>query len=371
MKKILLYSTFVAATMLLAACNDDYKDWNDPQSNPQDEPATISFQAASVGAMDLRSISDEEIQIFNPTITCNKEYSETYKVAIYNDDKTDSVVINATEGGIAKRAEVQGAMVALFGTDEVQREAPMVATALITIDGTAVRKIADGLKLTATPKFQELPPVWYILGNCIGRGTWINHKTMAKYLSTVAMYVNPYNYEELVYASYMQDNAEFYIAPELGNKKNIIGADNEGNIYYQSSTSDDAPTPKNIVIKEGGYYKITVNVKTYEVKWEPITGDVKYYTGMAITGIDAPMQLITKASKGENHDWLGDLTVTEDGSEVGFAGTGDEGLSTAWGGKAFPAGKAIVNGADIPAKAGKYKVVFNDLLGLYRFIEEE
>ncbi|MBO7610166.1 MAG: hypothetical protein J6S96_08205 [Muribaculaceae bacterium] len=370
MKKLLLYSTIVAASMLMTACNDDYTDWNDPQGYSQDETATINFQASSVGAMDLRSISDEEIQIFNPTLTCNKDYTATYKVAIYNDDKTDSVVVNAAEGGMAKRAEVQGAMVALFGTDEVQRTAPMVATAYVTIEGTAVRKVADGLTLTATPKFQEMPPVWYIVGNCIGRGTWINHKTMAKYLSTVAMYVNPYNYEELVYASLMQDGTEFYIAPELGNKKNIIGADESGNIWYQDDTSADAATPKNISIKEGGYYKITVNVRTYEVTWEPISGEVKYYTDMAITGIDAPMQIITKATKGENHDWLGDLTVTEDGSEVGFAGTGDEGLSTAWGGKAFPAGKAIVGGAAIPAKAGTYKVVFNDLLGLYRFIEE-
>lgn len=370
MKKILLYSTFVAATMLFAACNGDYKDWNDPQSHSQDEMATVVFQASSMGAMDLRSISEDEIQIFNPTITSNKEYTVTYKAAIYNDDKTDSVVVNVAEGGIAKRAEVQGAMVALFGTDEVQRVAPMVVTAYVTIEGSAVRKIVDGLTLTATPKFQEMPPVWYIVGNCIGRGTWINHPTMAKYLSTVAMYVNPYNYEELVYASYMQDGTEFYIAPELGNKKNIIGADSEGNIWYQDDHSADAATPKNITIATGGYYKIIVNVKTYDVTWEPITGVVNYYTNMAITGIDATMQVITKATKGENHDWLGDLTVTEDGTEVGFAGSGDEGLSTAWGGKTFPAGKGLVNGAMIPAKAGKYKVVFNDLLGLYRFIEE-
>ncbi|GEM_PF-1942973 len=366
MKKILLYSTFVAATMLFAACNDDYKDWNDPQSYPQDEAATITFQAASVGAMDLRSISEEEIQIFNPTITCNKEYTETYKVAIYNDNKTDSVVINAAKGGIAKRAEVQGAMVALYGTDEVQREAPMVATALITIDGTAVLKIADGLKLTATPKYQELPPVWFILGNCVGRGSGVNHKTLGLYTSTVAMYTNPYNYNELIYASYFCDNAQFKIILEPGNKENVIGADSEGNIIYQESTPEGGSTPGNITIKNGGYYKITVNTETKELTITPITDVVKAYTKMSMN--DANLAVITTNSLGENHDWLGDLTVTEDGTEVTFSGTGDEDLSTTWGGVAFPDGKAVVNGTAIPAKAGKYKVVFNDLLGTYRFI---
>ena len=356
----------MAATMMFTACNDDYKDWNDPQSYPQDEIATITFQAASVGAMDLRSIADDEIQIFNPTISSNKDFSVVYNVAIYNDEKTDSVIINAAEGGIAKRAEVQGAVAALYGVDEVQRTAPMVATALITIDGTAVRKVADGLTLTATPKYQELPPVWFILGNCVGRGSGVNHKTLGLYTSTVAMYPNPYNYEELIYASYFCDAAEFKIILEPGNKENVIGADSEGNIIYQESTPEGGSTPGNITIKDAGYYKITVNVVDKTLDITPITTDVKFYSGVTMN--DAALAVITTNSLGENHDWLGDLTVSEDGADVVFAGTGDEGLSTTWGGNAFPGGKATVNGAAIPAKAGKYKVVFNDLLGTYRFI---
>ena len=54
-------------------------------------------------------------------------------------------------------------------------------------------------------------------------------------------------------------------------------------------------------------------------------------------------------------------------------GTGSNDLgdyTTAWGGNAFPAGKAIKNAPAIPAKPGSYKVVFNDLLGMYRFIDK-
>lgn len=367
MKKIALYSMLAAAGLLFTACNDDYKDWNDPQSQPQPELVTIDFQAANVNAIDLRSTVADSIKIFTPTLSANKPVTATYDAVIYNDTKTDSVIVKADKDGKASTSAIQGAVMALFGADEVQREAPMSVIAYVNYEGTIMLKDATGLALTATPRYQELPPVWYILANCVGRGTWVNHK-MALYTNTVAMYVNPFNYDELIYASYFPAKAEFYIAPELGNKKNIIGLIN-GSVAYQDDHSAEAKTPSNIIIEAAGYYKITVNVKTYAVSWEPITSTVKLYTGMKTTGIDTDMQIITKAASGENHDWLGTVTVTEDGQLVGFEGTGD-GFTSTWGGKAFPDGKASAGAAGIPAKAGTYNVVFNDLLGVYRFIEK-
>lgn len=366
MKKIVLYSVLAVAGMMFTACNDDYKDWNDPQSQPQPDLLTVEFQAASVNAIDLRSTEADSTVIFTPTIKANQPITVKYDAIIYNESKTDSVVVSANADGKALTSAIQGAVMALFGADEVQREAPMSVTAYVNYEGSIVIKNVDGLKLTATPKYQELPPVWFILGNCVGRGSGVNHKTLGLYTSTVAMYVNPFNYDELIYASYFCDAAEFKIIMEPGNKEWIIGADSGGNIVYQESTPEGASTPGNITIKNGGYYKITVNVKTKSLEITPITGTVKTYTQMLIN--NDPLAVITTNSKGENHDWLGEITVTEDGTDVTFTGTGDEDLSTSWGGKAFPAGKAVVNGTAIPAKAGKYKVVFNDLLGTYRFI---
>lgn len=356
-----------AAGLMFTACNDDYKDWNEPQSQPQPELLSVDFQAAGVNAFDLRSITADSVQLFTPTITVNKPYTVSYDAVIYNDSKTDSVIVGTNVAGKAGTSAVQGAIQALYGADEVQRDAPMTVVAKVNTGGTITMKQVDGLKLSVTPRYQDLPDVWYILGNCIGRGTWVNH-SMTLYTNTVAMYVNPFNFDEQIYASYFPAKAEFYIAPELGNKKNIIGMIN-GNIAYQDDRSADAKTPGNIIIDEAGYYKITVNVKTYAVSWEPITSTVKLYTGMKTIGIDTDMQLITKAASGENHDWLGTVTVTEDGQLIGFEGTGD-GFTSTWGGKAFPAGKASAGAAGIPAKAGSYNVVFNDLLGVYRFIEK-
>ncbi len=370
MKKITLYTILAGAGLLMASCTDDYKDWSEPQGNSQAETTVVSFTATEVGAIDLRTVADESIQIFNPAVACNQDCNTTYDVAIFNTDKTDSVVIKANEEGKAMRAEVQGAMVALFGTEEVQRTAPMNITAYTVVDGTAVRNRVEGINLTATPKFQELPPVWFILGNCVGRGSGVNHKTMGLYTSTVAMYVNPYNYEELVYASYFCDNAQFKIILEPGNKENVIGDDGSGNIVYQESKPEGGTTPGNITIKDAGYYRITVNVEAKTLEITPMSGVFKAYSTMKMN--DTNLSVITTSTLGENHDWLGDATVAADGTFT-FTGNGsdDQGdFTTSWGGNAFPAGKAVKNGSAIPAKPGNYKVVFNDLLGTYRFIEK-
>ncbi|MBO4871091.1 MAG: DUF5115 domain-containing protein [Muribaculaceae bacterium] len=374
MKKIVLYSMLAVAGMMFTACNDDYKDWNEPQSQPQPEMLSVDFQAASVGAIDLRTVTDDNIQIFTPTVTANKEVTATYDAIIYNDTKTDSVIVKADAEGKASTGDVRGAVMALFGVDEVQREAPMNVVAYINVDGTIVLKDVEGLKLTATPKYQDLPPVWYILGVDVGIGTWVNSKR-AVYTSLVAMYVNPYNYDELIYASYFPAGSEFRIHPEVGNKDMYIGGgDENGGQSFQAQKPAEGNPLGNVVVKTAGNYKITVNLadpNNPTMRMELLAGEYPVYSAMATTGVATDMKIVTRAQNGINHDWYFDgFNVTDDGQVVGFTGTTENG-TTIWGGKAFPAGKAAKNVAGVPAQAGNYVLIFNDLLGVYRFIEKE
>lgn len=48
MKKHLIYTGMFLAAIGFSACNEDFKDWADPQSNPQEESAgqlTATFAA--------------------------------------------------------------------------------------------------------------------------------------------------------------------------------------------------------------------------------------------------------------------------------------------------------------------------------------
>lgn len=379
MKKISIYSMLAVAGLALASCNDDYKDWNDPQSYEPVDDVTLSFEATNVSAINMTTLGDDikEVKIFNPTITCNKECTTTYEATIFNIDRTDSVTINVAAEGVASRAEIQGAFVALYGTDEVQREALMNVDAFVIIDGTAVKKSVKGLQLVVTPRYQKLPDVWYITGNCIGDGTMTYSVRFGtgRYTSYVAMYVNPYNYDELIYATYFPAGTEFRIHPDPANKDRYIGGgDEKGNHVYQAERPASEPV-KNTVIQNDGFYKVIVNVadpNNPTMRIEALSGDFAVYSAMATTGVTANMKAITTAEKTKkhNHDWLiEDFNIAADGQVVGFMGTYEQG-STTWGGKTFPAGKASAGAAGLPTMAGNYIVVFNDLLGVYRFIEK-
>ncbi len=388
MKKFSIYSLLVATAFCFAACNDDYKDWAEPQSNPQADDATVTFTAQNVGCIDLRDGSKTEVQIFNPTITANSENATTtYVATIYNADKTDSRTVEVAEGGIAQRTDLTGVMTSLYGTTEVERQAPMDVTAYTQIDGTAIVNKVEGLIFTAIPKFVEMPKIWYVLGNCIGKGTWYNRKSGlggdGKFVSLVAMYPNPENLEQLVYGAYLPKGGEFRILVMPYSDYPCIsgGSENGGQSYYTEKPAEGLP---NIVIENEGYYKIVVNIadKTNPTVKFTKLGPADYVAAqMAMPGSyqnpswDVTGNLMTKvttAASGENHDWFADVTFGDDASSEGgvkFASDGNW-ANPNWGGPMFPLGTASKGGPNIPYTAGTYRVIFNDLLGIYYFFDK-
>ena len=58
MKKILSYMSIAITGLLMAACSDDYKDWQAQQTYPQEEPITIPGFSASSTPVDLNTSED-------------------------------------------------------------------------------------------------------------------------------------------------------------------------------------------------------------------------------------------------------------------------------------------------------------------------
>ena len=242
------------------------------------------------------------------------------------------------------------------------------------------------VSLTLTPESGgSLPEPMYILGNCVGRGSFVNHRTMGLYTSTVMMYPNPWNSRQLVYASYFCDNAQFKIILQPGNKENVIGADVYGNIIYQESTPEGGTTPGNITIANGGYYVIIVDVDTKKLTIQHLTKSTNCYNTMSVghtttnsDGMDKAtvvnMAPITTISLGENHDWwIADASFA-DGYAWLLAGDTEAHTGTWW-----PHGVAKWQSSDrgqwcfgadngIPVEAGNYRVFYNDLLNIYYFM---
>ncbi len=365
MKKTLIYSSLLLAGVALTGCNEDFKDWVNPQTIPQPDAITINFTATAADPLNMVTTTADSVTLFKPTITINRDSVETYyDVIIYNADLNDSVAVKTDANGRARTAEVQGAFLALYGPEEVARTAKANAVSHSLVEGTLLSRRVEGLSITCTPKYQELPPVWFMLGNCLGRGTWTNNRLVV-YTNLVAMQANPYNYDELIYTGYFCDNAEFRVVPEPGNRNRYIGQDAGGDIKYQAE-APEGQALGNIKIETGGYYQITVNVNTYALTISPLKTNGVTWDAINIAGeATATLRKVTTHPTGENHDWEGDLTLEND-AKVRFEASAE----AYWGGTAFPAGKASLKGSDILVKAGKYKVVYNDLSNTYRFIEQ-
>ena len=236
--------------------------------------------------------------------------------------------------------------------------------------------------MKAVPYFMELkvadPEIWYLTGACIADGSWSNSESAIGKGMTPMFIKAGFEYDkktgkgEIEYAGYFPDGANFkIIAPEgLSNwNYGMCSGNEEGGQVYREAGDD----PGNIVVNEGGYYKITLNTATHIMTWEKIKA-LGTFTQIAMPGDyqgwDVNSNLMTALTTAtENHDWVADVTFDSDPSDGGgvkFAADGSWDVN--WGATAFPYGTGTQGGPNIWYAAGSYKVFFNDLLGSYMFM---
>ena len=65
MKNLSKYIAFAFLGMAMASCGDDYNDWANPQTNPQEEAITIpGLTATAADAIDLANVSEDSVSTF-------------------------------------------------------------------------------------------------------------------------------------------------------------------------------------------------------------------------------------------------------------------------------------------------------------------
>ncbi len=64
MKKIMFLGGLFLSAMTFVACSDDYTDWAEPQTNPQEESVTLpGYTASATSAIDLAAVAGDSVQI--------------------------------------------------------------------------------------------------------------------------------------------------------------------------------------------------------------------------------------------------------------------------------------------------------------------
>ncbi len=242
--------------------------------------------------------------------------------------------------------------------------------------------VSNVVKFLVKPYYIELKPaapvLWYMVGNCIGSNDWDNGKNsvgtgLIPLLPMPGADVDAAGNTTLVYAGYFPEGGQFKFVK-------IPGSWDDQMNYTNIDTNDAGVTDEdgdnhNIGIPEAGYYRIEMNTATSKVNISKHTDAVKIMEGIYIPGehngwaADGnPMTAMGKRDNTEAHDWYTDLSLNELTKLKFNDGTGS--WTVNWGGTDFPIGYGTQGGPDIPAKAGNYTVYFNDILGLYYFMEK-
>ena len=485
MKKFLYIA---AMTLLLASCTEDFKDWAEPQSNPQAE--VVAFGNGSVaasGVIDFTQLPDSIImvQVCNITAptTSDEAYAPEYTIILNgqefpltNDGKMDadalqlfvvqqygqapekrdltarvkcvmtngttattimsdefivSVIPNAPKissayyyigtsngwdvsnpiyqldngGGDVYANPVFTVVVPATGEDNWFKILPQETMDLENIwDGDFIGfavngenemtgsfvegandQVAFAFKIPASipadkyrltfdmlnrtftfEAIKELgtPDLWYLVGSCIGDGSWGN-AAGNEGVALIPMYPDVTNYSILNYVGYFPAGQGFKLIHNPGSWDEQWGMGDGALVKNDGGSSD-------IKMAEDGYYQITYDMDMDAVTITKYTGAVSVYTmiGMpgAYQGWDPAGNLMNAMSSVvENHDWIL-KGVTYGDTELKFAAEGA--WTVNWGAATFPLGMGEGNGPNIPVQAGTYNVIFNDILGEYYFIAQ-
>lgn len=287
MKKISLYFLLALVGMLTTACNEDFKDWNDPQSYPQEDAIVIpGFAATSAEVIDLNALSaTDTVSIFNlPAATLPEGYTLADARVIANpadlnmapNTKLDCL----TDGKMAAAKEALQAMVqATYGLRPVERKFSAQVLVDAKKDGQAVLINAGTIDLVIIPEAPEIEEAYYITGNCNG---WDNANTDFELSNGGGdPYENP-EFSCLIPAEKVSgDKLEFKVTPKSG-----IGGD------WSKCLCKDEANPGKFVGNNAGsnfevpteptakYYKVTFNMLTFTWNIEALNfGDYIYEIG--------------------------------------------------------------------------------------------
>lgn len=175
MKKQLIYVGMFLAMAGLSACNEDYKDWADPQSNPQEDATsqmTAVFAAGKDANIDMGTATADSVEIVKlVSSTADKGSVISFKSVTLNDTYTLPFTQEADVMKVSLAQLDSVTQLAYQSRASVERELKLTLKAVaIASNGEAIllsgNELAIKLKPAPTP---EADPVgYYIVGDFTG-----------------------------------------------------------------------------------------------------------------------------------------------------------------------------------------------------------
>lgn len=262
--------------MAMVSCTEDYTDWGNPQTNPQEE--AVSFGDGSVTPVDvinLAKVETEKVKVASivaPT-SSNAAYTPNYKINF------DGQSFDIDADGNMATAELTSYIVDKYGKRPTERDIDATLDAWVSNGSTAVKMATSAtFKVKAIPEAPVIEEGYYLVGNMFATEKtdgWTKGDAKAFNHSDKDVYDDP-----VFTITFETTKADQYwkIIP----KKNIesgdiwaagvVGPKVDGDASMTGSlTNVDAQAGK---IAKAGKYKLTINMMDYsytieEVKYDP------------------------------------------------------------------------------------------------------
>lgn len=354
-------------SLLLASCTEDFKDWAEPQSNPEVAEVVFGHGAASgVSLIDYALLPEGTTSVKVCDMTVPSTSDTTYEAKSYI--LLEGLEYPITNDGYMDAAVLNQYVVDNYGRALVQRDIPARVMWVMTDGKAATTFYSDEFIVSVLLTPVTIPDLWYLVGAGFGDGSWNNRGMEDVGVSLVPMYATPGAVTILKYVGYIAARKTFKIIHTPGD-----GGD-------QFSMIDGAIVRNNgeggnIRVNEAGYYEITLDTDLDQVTIEKYEGEVNgVYNQISMPGNyqgwDVSNNLMTAVNiKAENHDWIAKNLTFAQAAELKFAADGSWDVN--WGGSTFPVGAGSQGGPNINVNVGTYTVMFNDILGYYYFLSEE
>lgn len=287
--------------LLMASCSEEHSGWADPQANEQGAPSSVTLAIANADAINFGTLETDSVQIFKPTVThVNATSTSTYKVKVYNADKTSGVELNADEAGKVASGEFKAAVEKLYGKAPANRSVAMDITGFAATSNSLTVKNTGTATASVTVVAPFIDKAYYLVVDMFGEWKKENAKALT-HIGTGDVYDNPEFY--IVFKT-TADN-QFWKLISNTNYEGDLWANGETGVVGVATDGDDALTgnltttnPGAGKIAKAGYHKLTINMMNYTYTIEDLNFSEYIYEAGNNTGWQAHPQ----AMYGPNFD---------------------------------------------------------------------
>lgn len=384
MKKLSLYVSIALAGLFMGSCSDDFTNWANPQTNPQEDAITIpGFTATAGQAIDFANVETDSVSTFTLSeaalpagFTLEKARLELTPQGVENATKT---TVNASPEGKGAVADLASALESAFGKRPTARTFDAHVYVNAVKEGQAVLIDAGNINLVMTPKAPFIDTNYYLVGNMTD---WQLDTNLKFAHSDAGVYEDPIF--TIVFTT-TEDDQCWKIIPQgnvdAGNiwavenaPKGVVGIETDGDyamsgtLLTTTSKGEKANAGK---IAKAGTYQMTINMMDYTYTIiQPTT-----YEHVGLIGVGNDWVNDVDMTEVTPHNWFIETTIPEGNFKIRANHKWDD--SANWGyaeGQEFSStGKLITSPVSqgIKVTGGKYRISFNDITLEYSIIAVE